>query len=100
MVEAGIPGCRDVDTPCYRCVRRGISRLLFVPPVFDALWFSLSTLPRATSWPEPGQAALDMTKVLGWSEARYREVRSFLGTNLPEVREGQAGFDPDWLLTA
>lgn len=45
-----------------------------------------------------GEAALDMTKALGWSEARYREVRSFLGTNLPEVREGQAGFDPDWLL--
>lgn len=45
-----------------------------------------------------GKAALDMTKALGWSEARYREVRSFLGTNLPEVREGQDGFDPDWLL--
>ncbi len=45
-----------------------------------------------------GEAALDMTKALGWSEARYREVRSFLETNLPEVREGQDGFDPDWLL--
>ena len=40
-----------------------------------------------------------MTKSLGWTENRYRQVRSFLETELPEVREGQAGFDPNWLLT-
>ena len=46
-----------------------------------------------------GRAALAMTKSLGWTENRYRQVRSFLETELPEVREGQAGFDPNWLLT-
>ena len=45
-----------------------------------------------------GRAALDMTKSLGWTQDRYREIRSFLKTELPEVREGQAGFDPNWLL--
>ncbi|MCY4519416.1 MAG: radical SAM protein [Caldilineaceae bacterium] len=47
-----------------------------------------------------GQAALDMTKSLGWTEDRYREIRSILEADLPDVREGQAGFDPNWLLTA
>ena len=47
-----------------------------------------------------GRAALDMTQSLGWTKDRYREIQSILEANLPDVREGQAGFDPNWLLTA
>lgn len=43
-----------------------------------------------------GEAARALLRERGWDERHYAEVREVLAAALPSLREGQAGFAPQW----
>lgn len=69
-----------------RLLQTGVQR--FVVQAFH------STRSRFTAG--TGQAALDLSRQMNWTTARYDEVVRVLREHLPEVREGKAGFAPHW----
>ena len=99
VVEAGIPAVVTLTPLLPVCSPRNLTAALLDTGVRRFVVQSFHPT-KGNFVAGTGQAALDMTKSLGWTEGRYRQVRSILEAELPEVREGQAGFDPNWLLTA
>jgi DNA repair photolyase len=43
-----------------------------------------------------GEHAAALAREMKWNDARYQEVKSILSAALPNLREGKAGFVPEW----
>ena len=43
-----------------------------------------------------GERANTLAREMKWNDARYQEVKSIMRAALPNLREGKAGFVPEW----
>jgi DNA repair photolyase len=93
--EAGIQTCitmtpllplRDPHEFAARLLETGVQRFVVHPFHTTRSRFVAGT----------GQAALELSEKMGWTPTRYAEVVRILRQHLPEVREGRAGFTPNW----
>lgn len=46
-----------------------------------------------------GEGAVGLAEASGWDAAAYARARDALASRLPSLREGRAGFEPEWLLS-